>query len=157
MAKFSINENDLIKHYKEIYLYRNKYSLILSLLLIIVWIILGIFGFYTKNNNTIFLALGFICLEILLIVFSYFSLRRATNMAIDSFNKIYPSGERICEVNKFNDTIVIKEIVLNTQTNILKSDIKKTVVLKSIIIFKLVDRNYIYLPKTDEIIKELNI
>jgi len=157
MVKFNINENDLVKHYKEIYLYRNKYSLILSLVLIIVWIILGIFGLCTKNNNTIFLALGFIFLELLLILFSYISLRRTTNMAVDSFNKLYPSGERICEVSLLNDTISINEIVLDTKTNILKSDIKKTIVLKSIVIFKLVDKNYIYLPKSEDLINELNI
>lgn len=157
MVKFSINENDLVKHYKEIYLYKNKYSLILSLVLIIVWIILGIFGLCTKNDNTIFLALGFILLELLLILFSYISLRRTTNITIDSFNKLYPQGERICEVSLINDTILVSEIVLGTKTNILKSDIKKTIVLKSIIIFKLVDKNYIYLPKSEDLIKELNI
>lgn len=157
MVKFSINENDLVKHYKEIYLYKNKYSLILSLVLIIVWIILGIFGLCTKNDNTIFLALGFILLELLLILFSYISLRRTTNITIDSFNKLYPQGERICEVSLINDTILVSEIVLGTKTNILKSHIKKTIVLKSIIIFKLVDKNYIYLPKSEDLIKELNI
>ncbi len=157
MVKFSINEDSMSKHYKEIFIYRNRYSLIVSLILIIVWICLGIYGIVRQNDSTIFLALGFICLELLLILMNYVSLNKTLKQALKSFNDLYPSGERICEVKLVNNTINIKEIVLGTESNIKVENIKNTKILKSIIIFKLVDKNYIYLPKSDEIIKELNI
>ncbi len=87
----------------------------------------------------------------------YFSLKRTLKQVQTAFLELYPSGEQIIELTCKDNQIYMHDVILNTNTKISKDNIKKTTLLKSIILFKLVDKTYIYFYRNDSVLKELGM
>ncbi len=157
MTKYTINENDILQISKEINIYKNRFSLIMSLIFIFMWLIMFVVGLIIKQSNLVYLSLGCFCLEILYLIMLYFSLKRTLKQVQTAFLELYPSGEQIIELTCKDNQIYMHDVILNTNTKISKDNIKKSTLLKSIILFKLVDKTYIYFYRNDSVLKELGM
>ena len=104
-----------------------------------------------------YLSLGFFLLELLYLFLMYLSQKKILRNIEKSFLEIYPSGEQIIELSKTYDELIIHDIILNTISKIKVCDIKKTIKLKTCVLFKLVDKTYVYFPLNDSVSKELGL
>ena len=155
MIEVNLSDEDILKQARDITLFKYRYYTIVALVSLVFAFLCIIFfkrfnyGFYNVGISIDFILF----LYFMFILDSYFRLKK---VLIKNFDKNYQMGIKILNIELTKDSIDVTDKILAYTEKIEIKNIKKCYKFLSVIMIKLNDKTYKFIPNKKEIVQFIN-